>query len=299
MNPDIQHDEDPLERSYIVDCTALLQAAEYLGSISVVRVIVEAHLLRLNQVLWHHISEKAENWIHIAAKLESPLMFRECMIHLVGKFHLKDAINLETLKSPEHGELGKHIWALIQHKAKELKDKKLMVERNLVEFYPARMIHKEDTSTVPGRALYANDIYFWQGLTLCRQFIASAILSNVHHRANDGGMSFYRTIGEGTYLRPETLGKYHMTFDMSSKGRACLHTGLEAVKEDLKVVVNPILRDNSQATRAVDAAPFSHFTCTEVTDEELPWYQPPSEYKDDDINLNNMIEFNNENFNVL
>lgn len=291
MNPEIQHDEDALGRAYIVDCTALLQAAEYLGSIPVVRVIVEAHLLRLNQVLWHHISEKAENWVHISAKLESPLMFRECMVHLVGKFHLKDAVNLETLTAPEHGELGEHIWSLVLNKAKELKDKKLMVERNLTEFYPARMIHKEDAETVPGRALYANDIYFWQGLTLCRQFVASAILSNCHHRASDGGMAFYRTIGEAKYLHPNTLGKYHSTFDMSSKGRACLHTGLEAIKEDLKAVVQPILKDNSQATRALDTAPFNHFTCTEVADEELPWYQAPAEYRDEDINMNNMLEY--------
>lgn len=293
LNPDMQHDDDVLERAYIVDCTALLQAAEYLGSIAVVRVIVEAHLLRLNQVLWHHISEKAENWIHIAAKLQSPLMFRECMIHLVGKFHLKDALNLDTLCDPSHGELGDHIWRLICFKAKELKDKKLMVERNLVEFYPARMIHKEDTDTVPGRALYANDIYFWQGLTLCRQFIASGILSNVHHRASDGGMAFYRAIGEGTYLRPESLGRYHNTFDMSSKGRACLLTGLDAVKEDLKVVVQPLLIDHSQTTRSTDTTPFGYFTCTEVIDEELPWYEAPVQYNDEDINFN-MLEYNND-----
>ena len=41
-----------------------------------------------------------------------------------------------VLRLPEHSE---QIWALIELKAHELKDKKLMVERHLMEFYPSRV----------------------------------------------------------------------------------------------------------------------------------------------------------------
>ncbi|KAE8454560.1 hypothetical protein EG329_000183 [Mollisiaceae sp. DMI_Dod_QoI] len=287
LSPDIEIDDDSLARCYIIDCTGLLQAAEHLEAIPVVRVVVEAHLLRLHQVLWHHISEKAENWIHIAAKLHSPLMFRECMIHLVGKYHLKDGINEDILRSPQHGELGTKVWELIENKAGELKDKKLKVERQLLEFYPYRMVHKEDTTTVPGRAIYASDIYFWQALSLCRQYYASAFCANFHHRAADGGLSFYRSIGapDATYLRAATLERFHQSFDMSAKGKVCLAAALETIKQDMKPVVKDLLIDRSQATRGPDDPPFDHFTCTEVLDEELPWYEPPVQHKDGDVNM--------------
>ncbi|KAF8858788.1 hypothetical protein BDZ45DRAFT_590717 [Acephala macrosclerotiorum] len=287
LKPEVQLDDDPLARCYIIDCTGLLQAAEFLGAIPVIRVVVEAHLLRLNQVLWHHISEKAENWIHIAAKLHSPLMFRECTIHLVGKYHLKDGVNEDILRHPQHGELGQQVWELIELKAKELKDKKLHVERQLMEFYPYRMVHKEDTTTVPGRAIYANDIYFWQALSLCRQYYSSAFVANLHHRASDGGLAFYRTIGaaDASYLRAATLERFHTSFDMSAKGKVCLAAALETIKADLKPVVKDLLIDRSQATRTPDTPLFDHFTCTEVLDEELPWYEPPAQYKDEDLNM--------------
>ncbi|KUJ09332.1 uncharacterized protein LY89DRAFT_598409 [Mollisia scopiformis] len=288
LSPEFRQDDDPIARDYIIDCTALLQAADFLDAIPVIRVVVEAHLLRLNQILWHHISEKAENWIHIAAKLHSPLMFRECMIHLVGKYHLENGINQDMLRHSQHGELGAKIWQLIEFKAKELKDKKLKTERHLMEFFPARLAHKDDATSVPGRAIYANDIYFWQALALCRQYFASAFMNGCNYRGADGGLAFYRTVAEGAYLRVDTLDRFHATFEMSSKGKVCLNGSIDLIKNDFKPVVKDLLIDRSQATRGPDTPPFAHFTCTEILDEEFPWYEPPAptaEYKDDDLDM--------------
>lgn len=292
----MEQDDDDLSRNYITDCTSLLLAAEFLDAIPVVRVVVEAHLLRLHQVLWHHISSKAENWVYIAAKLQSPLMFRECMLHLVGKYHLQDGVNMTMLRDEEHGELGQKICNLIEYKAKELKDKKMKVERQLLEYYPARIVHKEDATTVPGRAIYANDIYMWQALAICRQYFASVMMVNGHHRAIDGGLAFYRAVGsaDGSYIRPDTLDRYNICFEMSSKGKVCLAAALDTIKGDLRPVVKELLVDRSQATRTPDHPQFPHFTCTEIHDEELPWDERPAvKYKDNkDIKMIGMGDDN-------
>ncbi len=93
MDPIFSTDDDKFARALIMDAIMLLQAATYLDAIPCVRLIVEANLLRLHQALWQHITDKPEGWIHIAARLQSPLIFRECIIHIVGKFHLEGQIN--------------------------------------------------------------------------------------------------------------------------------------------------------------------------------------------------------------
>lgn len=272
LEPNFANDDDQA-RPMIMDATNLLQAAVWLEAVPCVRLIIEANFLRLNQVLWKHIGDRPEGWIQVATRLQSPLMFRECLIHIVGKYHLKNGVDRTFMNKRDHGPVAPKIWALIVQKAKELKDKKLRVERTLMEFYPDRMIHKEDPETIPGRAIYAADIYLWQALVIFRQFITSAFFSNFHHKAKDGGLSFYRTIGAGdaTYLRAETLDKFHQSFDMSPKAKGLLIAALEQIKAEAKNVVAELLVDRSQLVRGPNDRPREHLICTEVLDEEMPW----------------------------
>lgn len=158
IKPDFTDDpNDPEHRDYIQEAHTLVQAASYLEAIPAVRVAVEVNLLRLNTILWNHLCSRPESWVHTAALLQSPLIFREAMVHIVGRFHLKGAINEDYLQDNDgkHGALGKQIWDLIVRKAMELKDKKLRVERHLVEHYPPRMLHMESANSIPGRVIYS------------------------------------------------------------------------------------------------------------------------------------------------
>ncbi|PVH73375.1 hypothetical protein DL98DRAFT_431385 [Cadophora sp. DSE1049] len=287
MEPNFANDNDAQARVMIVDATTLLQAAVWLEAVPCVRLIIEANFLRLNQVLWKHIGDRPEGWIHIAARLQSPLMFRECLIHIVGKYHLDNGIDRAFLTKRAHGPLTPKLWALIVQKAKELKDKKLRVERILMEFYPIRMIHMEDTETIPGRAIYAADIYLWQALVVFRQFITSAFFSNFHHKAKDGGLAFYRTLGAGdaTYLRADTLDKFHQSFDMSPKAKGLLLAALEQIKAEAKNVVAELLVDRSQLVRGPNDRPSEHLTCIEVLDEEMPWVVAGENLVGDDFEM--------------
>jgi hypothetical protein len=283
INPEFTRNlNDPEARDFIIDATMLIEAANYLEAIPAVRVVVEANLLRLNQVIWTHLCARPEGWIHLAARLQSPLIFREATLHIVGRFHLKNGIKEQFLKSNQHGEMGRKIWDLINKKAKELKDKKLRVERHLLEYYPPRMIHKETDTHIPGRAIYASDIYLWQALTVFRQYCSSAFLANYHHRASDGGLAFYRTIAAagGAYLRPETLESFYTCCPMSNKGKACFAVAIDSIKNDMKPLVKDLLIDRSQGVRAKHEPQLDHLTCTEILDEEFPWYVAPAADRD-------------------
>lgn len=158
-------------------------------------------------------------------------------------------------------------------KAAELKDKKLRIERLLMEYYPLKMHHPETASRVPGRDAYGNDIYLWQALTLVRQYFSSAMLSNMHHRASDGGTYFYQCVGAGSdcYLRKDVLERFHQNFAMSSKGKECLRIAVLFVKEAMREIVKPLLVDHSNVNRRAGDAKPRYLTCCEIQDEELPW----------------------------
>ncbi len=138
-------------------------------------------------------------------------------------------------------------------------------------------MHREDHESVPGRAVYGADIDLWQAIVIFRQFISSAYLSNFHHRACDGGLAFYRIIGaaDATYIRADTLDKLHQSFGMSPKGRQCLANAIEQIKNDVKPIVSELLRDRSQLVRHAADPLLDHLTCTEILDEEMPWYVKP------------------------
>ncbi len=254
----------------------LLQAAVYLEAVDTIRTSVEAHLLRLGQTLWHHISDKPEGWIHVGARLNSPMIFREALIHIVGKFHIKDGIDVTYIRDKSHGELGERVWNLIVSKAKELKTKKLFVERKLLEYFPPQLVHTKRAS-VPGRAIYASEIYCWMALTFVRQYITSSYSTNYNHRCKDGGLCFYRNIGENlNYLTVESFNLFYGTFDMSAKSRSIFQAECESVKSLLKPIPADILIDRCQAVRTPAMGRWDHLTCCIILDEEMPWIALPT-----------------------
>lgn len=147
----------------------LLTAASYAKAYPAVRLVIENHLLQFNQLLWFQVERRPETWASTACKLHSAAIFREAMIHLAGRYHLKtpESINKKDL---ECVEWGKDIFELAAQKGRELKDYKLQVERRLLEFVPPRMLHPPvqhpNGIVTAGRQIYAGEIYWWMCLHL-------------------------------------------------------------------------------------------------------------------------------------
>jgi hypothetical protein len=258
--------------NYIGDAVAILLAAEHLDALDALHVLLEGHFLRLGPLLWRHMAAKPERWSFMAARIRSKLMFNEAMIHVVGKLDMKRDIDQKWFMS---NPLRRDILALAEKKAREIKEKKLDVERRLLEFYPARMMHTKVGNTIPNRAKFGNDIYLWQARALVQQYISSAYFSNLHHRGHDGGVQFYRTIGTGgeAYLGKDTLQPFYNCFTMSGKGKVCFVDAINVIKEEIKPIVSDLLHDRSQAKRYEGEDKLPWLTCARILDHELPWAQ--------------------------
>jgi hypothetical protein len=206
------------------------------------------------------------------------------MAHVVGRFDLRDrdGVDKEFLRNQPNGAL---LMEFAAKKAAELKDRKLWIERMLTEYYPIKMHHPEKPAPkIPGCDTYGNDIYLWQALTLVRQYFTSAMLSNLHNRANDGGAYFYHCIGQGgdCYLNNDVLERFHENFAMSTKGKECLRMAVAFMKKSMQKIVEPLLEDQSQISRRPDDPKPRYLTCSEIEDDELPWLAGRINYDDAD-----------------
>ncbi|KAH6675036.1 hypothetical protein B0J14DRAFT_588773 [Halenospora varia] len=264
--------KDEKAEIFISEAVTLLLAGEQVSSVPAIRQVVETHFLRLGQTLWHHVCGRSEFWSYLAARLQSPIIFKDAMCHLIGRINTQDAINRQFMSQ---NELRRQILDLADKKAKELKQEKLKVQRNLIEHWPARMFHMQDGYQIPNRAVYGSDIYLYQARALVQQYISSAYLNNLHHCAPDGGARFYRTIGKAgdAYLAPksETIENFFMNFSMSGKGKVCFLDALAVVKNEIAPLVEGLLKDCTHAKRNEGEEKLNWLTCVEISDEELPW----------------------------
>jgi hypothetical protein len=266
----------PGNERLVHDTIGLLHAAEALGAVSSVRRDIETHLLRTGNYLWQRVLKEAEAWADVAMRLQSPVIFRESMIRLVGLWNVNGAINktmLATLSS------GPEIMDIAEKKIREQTYRKMEIEQNLRTFFPRDMVHpanNPNSAVTPGRSIYANDLYMWQALTLVREYIVSELMAGHGYPAADGGASFYRAIGKGAgaYCRAVDLDQWHLKFDMTAKGKQRLKDALIYVKAEMATVVAELLVCRTNI--AYENGDYPYLTHTEFSDEELPWYKAPA-----------------------
>ncbi|KAA8567928.1 hypothetical protein EYC84_008367 [Monilinia fructicola] len=110
---------------------------------------------------------------------------------------------------------------------------------------------------------------------MCRQFFQSSVLANRHHRHEDGGVEFYRTVFRCDYIDKAAIDEFHQLFAMSTKGKQCLADAIELIKDDHRVIVADLLDDNLQLRTTTRSKPLRYLTCTRIADAELPWIAEP------------------------
>lgn len=274
LPPNLTDDiEDGEANAYITDCISVLQAADYICALPCVRTYIESYLLRISQKFWVHVAKAPEAWSDIAIRLQSAVIFRESIIHIAGGLDIPGLIKKSRFDQTQHGKICLEV---AERKSLELRQKKIDVERRLMQFYPPRIIRRETADKIPGRADYGSDIYYWQALTMIRQFFTSSILANRHHRYKDGGVEFYRTIFRCDYIDKFSADEFHQLFAMSTKGKQCLADAVELIKDDHRAIVSDLLENKLQLRTSARSKPLRYLTCTDVCEEELPWIINPA-----------------------
>ncbi|KAF2134860.1 hypothetical protein P153DRAFT_305699 [Dothidotthia symphoricarpi CBS 119687] len=250
------------------DCYQLLQISDYLGCTGLISKPIEVALLKHGQDLFRAIQGAPYAWIEMAHRIRSELIFKECIIHLVGNWktfkaqpalteRLRDVPGLRTLVEKYHRVLLTSCRAL---------------ELGIMSLYPGDM--RLPVADLPiKREAYAKDILVWMGLTFFRHCIAQRLIMEKGRAAPDCGFELYSQLGAGgdAYLDKTVITQFHTRFPMTKKALNVLENHILEIKACMKRVVEQhgLLKSNCQLD--VHRFPVGYLTCVVFKREDFPW----------------------------
>lgn len=240
----------------------LVDVAESVHAVDLVSPVVDLALLRQNNVLWTSIASNPIAWAELGRRVHSPTIFREGVIHVIGKWN--------NISAAQKAELHPDVREICERKFHEIEIAKEVIELRILGHYPEFLCR--NAVDRPGRPTYSADIYMWMAICFYRQWFAQAISDGRNRLGPDGGYEFYHQIGAGgqAYLNHESFRNFHQYFPMSSKACNVLEANMNIMKEDVRKFVADILVNRT----SIDPKtyPLRWLTCALVLPEDCPWY---------------------------
>ncbi|KAL9118902.1 MAG: hypothetical protein Q9187_004541 [Circinaria calcarea] len=245
------------------DCMGLIGTAEGYGAIAVVRESIDIALLRQGQVLFKSIATNPVAWINLSFRIQSPTIFKDALIHLVGQWMM--------LSDEKKELLSVDLLPIVERKFNEFQMVKQAREIRIVSHYPDSV--QKDAGSNPGRNDYANDVYSWMGIALARHYVATQVTEKANKDAKDGGWAFYVRLSRGgeTYLNQTQRANFHEFCPMSKKGQTVFDNHLNVIKEDIQKLVAPLLVNNTQLEIREGDRTIKHLLSLDVDKEDYPW----------------------------
>ena len=249
------------------DCMGLVDTAETYGALNCVMDSVDAALLRQGQTLFKSIYANPVAWANFGEKIQSTTIYKEAMIHLIGKWKL--------LTPEERAKLSNVTTDIIERKHHEVQMVKQALEIRMISHYPQHL--QKDPNEHPGRIDYAGDIYGWMVITLFCHWFGTQCLEKLNKDKDDGGASFYYKLIQGgqAYLTREDCAHFHLYAPMTPKGMTVFENHLNAYKEEIGQFVMPLMRNKTQLEidlMKAQEAP-KYLLNAEILDEDCPWWR--------------------------
>ncbi|KAL3705966.1 hypothetical protein TMatcc_006975 [Talaromyces marneffei ATCC 18224] len=245
--------------------THLIDAALSVGAAAAVRAHIDNSLMRQGQLLYRAVLARPIHWAELAIKLESPSIFKDAVIHVVGKWN--------SLSNAEKRNMQPHFRAICEQKAAELYKIKGATEIRIAGHLPQVLWRKTGATRTIMRANYANDIYMWMAVNIHHQWFHQVIGTERRGRDSpDGGRELYHAIHEGgeKYLNAQDYVSFHNVCPMSKKARTIVYDKVRQMKFEVRKYVRSLVVNRSQLDLKDDLK-VNHLLCTEVMDSDLPW----------------------------
>lgn len=274
-NKELAIDETDMSAA-LSDCYQLLQISDYLGCTGLISKPIEVALFKHGQDLFRAIQGVPYAWIEMAYRIRSELIFKECIIHLVGNWKtLRTKANLADRLREVPSVRG-----LIEKYHRALLEKSKNLELSVLSHYPQAMRLPSEDLPIK-RESYAKDILVWMALTFFRHWVSQRLITGKGRDASDGGYELFSALGTGgdTYMDKSVINQFHTRFPMTKKAVNVLENHLFEIKECIKKVVDDSKVLRSQCQLDVHRFPVKYLTCTEFAREDFPWLKEERETK--------------------
>lgn len=203
---------------------------------------MENALIAEGQSLWEAVAQSPHSWIGMACRLQSRVIYKNCFIHLVGRYQVFRRVLANTdLALPKATTVIESLPPRVKDKVVAkyngfFAERCAYVESTIMTYYPPALRRTAEA----GRKDYANDIFLHMALSLFRHWFGLQVIERRNHiSSNDGGWAFYQELltGGEAYLRREDLREWHEMFPMSGKGTMVLQNHLNDIKEEVRKLV--------------------------------------------------------------
>ena len=209
------------------DCDDLLQISDYLGCTRLFYKPIEVALPKHGQSLFPWIQKAPPLYIEFASRIRSEIIFRECMIHLVGNW----GVLRNNPQVSKRLRLIPGMRALIEKYHRALLKKGKELELAVMACYPGDMAAPADDRPIK-REAYARDILIWMALTFFRHWLANRLLLNKGRHAPDGGYGLYKQLGAGgdACMDRQVILQFHKKFPTTMKALNVLGSHVGEIK---------------------------------------------------------------------
>ena len=253
-------------------CMGIVAVGDDVGALKTVSRELEKVLLQFDKRLWAAIAYRPAYWANFAAKIQSAVLFKDAMVHLVGKWRL--------LEDDERAKLSEPIRKVCRAKVLDFQRQKQALEVRMLGYYSMSLRKNDVQDNIkrgatgnPARSVYANDIYGWMALGFFRQWFSQVICEGNNFRAKDGGYRFYKALSEGggSYLTEADQDGFYHYFPMSDKAKGVMDNHLLFFKEDMKDFTGPLFENNTHYTKPEE---LQYLVSAKIEDEDCPWMAP-------------------------
>lgn len=258
----------------LADCYQLLQIADYLGCVGIISKPIEVALLKHGQELFRAIHSAPHAWIEMSNRIRSEVIFRECMIHIIGNWRVlktKPAVN-DALR------LITGMRAIIEKYHRGLLQQCKNLELGIMSLYPGDMRLPVDDLPIK-REAYAKDILVWMALTFFRHWIGQRMIMDKGRHSQDCGYELYKQIGTAgeSYMDKSVINQFHTKFPMTKKAMNVLENHLLEIKECMKGVVDQHKILHSTCQLDLNRYPVAYLTCVDFKRTDFPWVKDDEE----------------------
>ncbi|KAF2224346.1 hypothetical protein BDZ85DRAFT_195505, partial [Elsinoe ampelina] len=261
-------------RALAEDVMGVLGCAELVRAAPSVTKSLESALLTQEQQLFVAISQQPTEWIKVAKRLSSRTIFKEAMIHIVGRYN---ELAAAPYTSPTHPQvkglsklssLPKDILTLVNAHRDEFTKTIKAVHNRFSTWYPEQIKRNNTTGSAKGDGFnlrdYEKDIKDWMALTIFHQYCMLKLTGEMAIGSSDTGFQIIQKLFEGgqSYLPLQACAQWHLRFPMSKRGQGIIQNSLDEIKKHVSTIVAPLMVTKCQLNTTLH--PVAWFTCIEV-----------------------------------
>ncbi|KAF2084858.1 hypothetical protein K490DRAFT_59181 [Saccharata proteae CBS 121410] len=240
------------------DAYNIIGLVEYLRVKQNILQPIELGFIDHGQTLYRSIANQSLQWLDLACRLRSIIVFKEAAINVIGQWN--------SLDQAAKASIDSKVRRMCQHKHEKLAAFKRNIEVQLASLR-INIIEKERMGA-PETRKHSHKIIAWMAQECFISWFCRRLAEPEGAAGPDGGWSLYKKLAKGGEAYIDN--RYQEEFvHLTGKGRVVMIDYLDELKYEAKRVVKGLMLNKLQLDVHEDPVPY--LTCVTIKAHHCPW----------------------------